>query len=109
MKIRFLKLQDNDNKAKKLRLERLPEGWNNIKEVLHHQNLPYIPKVIRLELINWHYENLLIGYFNIRKTLKLIARKYYWLTLQKDIEAYVKGCNIYLALKTVCHKLYGDL
>ncbi len=28
--------------------------------------------------------------------------------LQKDIEAYVKGCNVCLASKIVCHKPYGD-
>ena len=29
--------------------------------------------------------------------------------LRQDIEAYVKGSNVYLALKTVCHEPYGDL
>ncbi len=29
--------------------------------------------------------------------------------LQRDVEAYVKGCNVYLASKAVCHKPYGDL
>lgn len=29
--------------------------------------------------------------------------------LQKEFEAYVKGCDICLALKTVGHKSYGDL
>ena len=29
--------------------------------------------------------------------------------LQKDVKAYIKGYNIYLAPKTVRHKSYGDL
>ena len=29
--------------------------------------------------------------------------------LPEDVKAYVKGCNICLASKTICHKLYGDL
>ena len=28
--------------------------------------------------------------------------------LKKDIEAYIKDCNICLALKAICNKLYGD-
>ena len=29
--------------------------------------------------------------------------------LQQDVKAYVKDCNVSLALKAVCHKSYGDL
>ena len=29
--------------------------------------------------------------------------------LQKDVKAYVKGCNIYLASKTIYYKPYEDL
>ncbi len=28
--------------------------------------------------------------------------------LQKDVETYIKSCDIYLASKTVCYKPYGD-
>ena len=27
----------------------------------------------------------------------------------RDVKNYVRGCNIYLALKAFCHKPYGDL
>ena len=49
------------------------------------------------------------GHFSINKTRKLIGRKYYWPSLKKDVEAYVKGCNVCLALKVVKHKPYGYL
>ncbi len=77
--------------------------------MLHYQDLPYVPKVICLELISRHHDNLLVSDFGIEKTCELIARKYYWLTLQQDDEAYVKDCNVCLALKAVRHKSYGDL
>ncbi len=93
----------------KLRSKGLPEGWEDIKQVLHYQGLPYVPKVIRLELISRHYDDSLTGHFGIEKTSKLIARKYYWLTLWQNVEAYVKGCDVCLASKVVCHKPYGDL
>ncbi len=76
-------LQYDDKEAKKLRSEQvLPEGWEDIEQMFHYQGLPYVPKVIRSELINRHYDDPLAGHFSIEKTLKLIARKYYWPTLR---------------------------
>ncbi len=77
--------------------------------MLHYQGLPYVPKVIRSELISRHHDNPLAGHFGIEKTRMLIARKYYWPTLQQDVEAYIKRCDVCLASKAVCHKLYRDL
>ncbi len=74
-------LQDDNKEAKKLRLKRLSEGWEDIKEMLHYQSLPYISKVICLELISRHHNNLLVSHFGIEKTQELIARKYHWLIL----------------------------
>ena len=62
-----------------------------------------------MELISCHHNNLLGGHFAIKKTCKLLARNYYWKTLCHNVEAYIKGCDICLASKTVCHKSYGDL
>ncbi len=107
--MRLPELQDDDKEAMKLRSEGLPEGWEDIEQLLHYQGLPYVPKVIRSELINKYHNNPLAGHFGIEKTCKLIARKYYWSTLQQDVEVYVKGCNICLASKVVRHKPYGDL
>ncbi len=109
MRIRLFELQDDDKEAIKLRSEELPKSWEDIEQVLHYQGLPYVPKIIRLELINRHHNNPLAGHFDIEKTRKLIARKYYWPTLRQDVEAYVKGCDVCLASKAVRHKPYGDL
>ncbi len=68
-----------------------------------------MPEVVRTELISRHYDDPLVGYFGIDKTRELIARKYYWLTLRRDIEAYVTSCDVCLASKAVRHKPYGDL
>ncbi len=103
------RLRDDDKEAKTLRSERLLEGWEDIKQVLHYQDLPYVPKVICLELMSRHHDNPLISHFDIKKTRELIARKYYWPTLQQDVEAYVKGYNVCLTSMIVCHKLYGNL
>ena len=95
-----------------IRAEELKEGlgeYVNVDGVLHHQGLSFVPEVIRTELISRHHDNPLVGYFGIDKTRELIGRKYYWPSLKKDVEAYVKGCNVCLASKAVRHKPYGDL
>ncbi len=70
---------------------------------------PYVPEVIRTELISRHHDDQLAGQFAIDKTRELIARKYYWLSLRTDVEAYVKAWDVCPASKAVCHKHYGDL
>ncbi len=71
-------MQDDDKEAKKLRSEQvLPESWKDIKQVLYYPSLPYVPKVIRSELISRYHDNRLKGHFDIKKTLELIARNYY--------------------------------
>ena len=56
-----------------------------------------------------HHDNPLVGYFDIKKTCKLLAQKYFWPSLWHDFKAYVKSCDVCLALKAVKHKLDGDL
>ena len=77
--------------------------------MLHYQGLPYLPEIIRTEIISRHHDDPLAGHFGIEKTRELVARKYYWPTLRADIDAYVKGCDVCLASKAVRHKPYGDL
>ncbi len=77
--------------------------------MLYYQGFPYVPKIIRSELISRYHNNPLVGHFGIKKTQELIARKYYWPPLRQDVEAYVKGCDVCLTSKEVYHKPYGDL
>ena len=109
MRLRLQELQQEDNFAQKARADGLKEGWEDSEGVLHHQGLPYVPEIIRTELISKHHDDLLAGHFGIEKTRELIARKYYWPSLRADVEAYVKGCDVCLASKAVRHKLHGDL
>ena len=47
MRLRLEELQDEDNQARKVKTE--PPGnadWQDVKGVLHHQSLPYVPKII---------------------------------------------------------------
>ena len=110
MRLKLQKFQDEDNQAQKVRIEQLGNAnRNNIDGILHHQGLSYIPEIIQTKLISRHHNNPLVGHFGIEKIYELIAQKYYWPTLRRNVDDYVRGCDVYLALKAVQHKPYGDL
>ena len=110
MRLRLSELQESDKEAKLLRgSATLPEGWEDVEGVLQYQRLPYVPEIIRSEVISCHHDDPLAGHFGIDKTRELVGRKYYWPSLKKDFKSYVRGCDVCLASKTVRHKPYGDL
>ncbi len=109
IRLRLLELQPEDPGTQEIRQQGLIEGWEEFKSMLHFQVLPYVPEIIRTELISRHHDNRLAGHFGIEKTQELVAWKYYWPTLRHDVEAYVKGCDVCLASKAVRYKPYGDL
>ena len=108
MRLRLQELQETDSEAQELRQQKA-NGYEKIDDIPHHQGLPFVPKAIQTELVSRHHDNLLVGHFGIEKTCKLLAQKYYCPTLRHNIEAYVKGCDVCLASKAVCHKPYGNL
>ena len=108
MRLRLAELQESDKKAWKIKAQGL-NGYKKLNRVLYHQGLPFVSEVIRTELISWHHDNFLARYFGINKTKDLVSRKYYWPSVQKDIEAYVKGCDVSLSLKAVRYQPYRDL
>ena len=108
MRLRLHKLQAEDEQDWKAEAEH-SKGWNNIDGVLHYQGLPYISETIWTELMSRHHNNPLASHFGIKKIRELVAQKYYWPTLRRNVEDNVKGCDIWLASKIVRHKPYGDL
>ena len=109
MRLRLPELQDNDKEAKALRTAGPPEDWEDVEGVVQYRGLPYVPEIIRSEVISRHHDDPLAGHFGIDKTRELVARKYYWPTPCRDVKTYVRGCDVCLAFKAICHKPYGDL
>ena len=77
MKLRLVELQAENGQVRKIRAEKLGRNWQNSNKILHHQGLPYIPEIIRTDLISRYHNNPPAGYFRIKKTPKLAIRKYY--------------------------------
>lgn len=55
-----------------------------------------------------YHNNLLASHFSIKKTSKLLARKYYWLTFYYNIQTYTNSYDICLLFKAIKHKLYRN-
>ena len=62
-----------------------------------------------MELISRHHDNPLAGHFGIKKTRELLVKKYYWPIFRHNVEVYVKGCDVCLALKAIRHNPYSNL
>lgn len=77
--------------------------------MLYYQKLSFILEIIEPMFISRHHNNFLSVYLDINKMKEFIRQKYYWPSLRKDVEAYLKDCNVYLALKTIKYKPYSDL
>ena len=77
MRMRLLKPQESDPKARKIRAEGLKNGHKEIDKMLHYQGLPFVSEVIQTELISHNHNDPLAGHFGIHKIRELIGRKYY--------------------------------
>ena len=110
MRLRLSELQENDKEAKLLKgFAGFSKGWEDVEGVLQYQRLPYVPAIIRSEVISHQYDDPLAGHFGIDKTKELVGRKYYWPSLKRYIKSYVRGCDVCLTSKAVRHKPYRDL
>lgn len=73
------------------------------KELWYHNGnilRPYVPKTLRKQIIN-HYHS--IAHPGRKNTIKLIASKYFWPVMKKDIEDFVTTCLTCQKTKTTRH------
>ena len=108
MRLQLAELQESDKEAWRIRTEGL-NGYKKLDRVLYYQGLLFVPEVIWTKIIRRHHDDPLARYFGLDKIKDLVGQKYYWLSLQRDIEAYIKGCDVCLDSKAVRYKSYGDL
>lgn len=95
--------------TQKIREQGLKEGWEEIEEMVHREDLLYISEIIYTKLISRHYDNSLIDHLSINKIRKLIVQKSYEPTLRANVEFYLKRCNGYLRSKLIKHNPYDNL
>ena len=71
----------------------------------------YIPDYmpLKLWLIQNFYEAPAAGHPDHSKTLKLLARQYYWPKMHKDVDQFLRNCYVCQESRTSKHALFGIL
>ena len=71
-------------------------AWTQENDLWYYQDALYVPDdvAVRAQLMRVHYDDDLASYFGGNKTEALLRRKYWWLTLAKDVRKYVRTCPI---------------
>ena len=60
-------------------------------------------------VIKERYDDRMTGHPGISKTIELITRDFLWKGLHKDVEDYIRNCDICAKTKNVRHRPYGLL
>jgi hypothetical protein len=63
----------------------------------------------RLRILQNHYDPPAVGHPGRVKTLELIDRTYYWPTLRKDVDRFVRNCHICRRINATRHAPHGVL
>jgi len=64
---------------------------------------------LQLRLLQIHHDPPAIGHPGGTKTFELLSRQYYWPTMRKDVDRFVRNCNICCRAKAIRHALHGGL
>ncbi len=69
--------------------------WSEQEGLLYYRTLLYVPADggARREVLRRHHDDPIAGHFGARRTLDLVARKYYWPGMLRDVKAYTKACS----------------
>jgi hypothetical protein len=92
-------------------LEAKDKDWTLDDGILYWQNRIYVPKdqMVRGKVISMHHDTTLGGHPGQYKTWELVARNYWWPSMNRDIQRYVKGCEKCQATKSHQTKPTGSL
>ena len=95
--------------------------WHDEKKILWHNKCLYISLNLKKNVIKINHDNILIEYFDVKRILKLIQRKYYWsnqnrnvfeknvehdFDMRTQIKKYCETCAICKKSKNFRHKSY---
>lgn len=69
--------------------------------IFYYKNHLHIPKIIYFKIISIHNNDSLANDLRIKKTRKLIAKKYFWPTFCQNVKVYIKSYDICLTSKVV--------
>ena len=92
-------------------------NWQNSNEVFYRENKLYLFKAMRMNALIRNHNDSLIDHFEVKKTLELLHRKYYWFNSNKKnaffdmkqlVREYCELCVVCKRSKTSKHKSYEN-
>ena len=83
-------------------VERNFASLTNVDDFWMRGKMIAVPAVakLRTELISLHHDTPFAGHFMTEKTVQLILQTYWWPSLAKDVDAYVRACDSCQRMKT---------
>ncbi len=81
----------------------------DVDGLLYRKKRLYVPPLggARTEILPRNHDDPKAGHFAAKRTLDLVARKYYWPGMEKDVKQYADTCAICAKSKSRTHKLYS--
>jgi len=76
-------------------------------DILYFKNRIYLPKKLTNSVMEKYHSSVAAGHFSSAKTEELIKRFYYWPNMTKDVEKFIRSCDICASYKDKPHSPYG--
>jgi hypothetical protein len=64
---------------------------------------------MRRLLLKQNHDDFHANHFDVKRTLELLKRKYYWSAIDQDVKKYVNACFACHRIKTIRHKFFEQL
>src|SRR5262249_25036111 len=68
-----------------------------------------VPEKLRLDLLHDYHDSVISGHPSKNYTYELLARWFYWPSMDKDIAKYIKSCDACQRMKDANRRSYGLL
>ena len=83
--------------------------WRVEDNLVFHQDHLFVPKSLRLDIIESRHDSVLAGHPGHARTLNLVSRDYSWPGMQRFIHSYCSSCNNCQCNKNPRHKPFSLL
>ena len=83
----------------------------SVNDKLFYQDRLYVPdnEELRLRIIQGSHDTPAAGHPGRERTFELLARKYFWPSMRKDVERFVANCHTCRRTKPRRHASHGTL
>jgi uncharacterized protein YgiM (DUF1202 family) len=90
--------------------QQISKNWHLNNDLLCFKNAWYVfANFMRRLLLKQNHDDSNAKHFDVKKTLELLKRKYYWLAMSQNVKKYVNACFSCCKIKIIRHKFFEQL